>query len=296
MFYKPAVDDKTFPILEVGPGALPFPFSDIWLDMKFDEKEQLAQSGHSMPASGKPMVYYDGKKFPFKDKAFRYVIASHVLEHVPWDSLFLFLSELQRVAHAGYIELPRWAYELINNIPEHISTGDVRDGVLHVYKKNGDHDYNFFTTLLMEKSRYFREYIEKEKDLYFCRIEWEQTIPFELHENGYAITEGKDAIKKLLVDDCERLVFSGNTAVSLAIYEAQKISESFLRKVRAFFQRKTGLALQYSDREAISVDRMRSFLLCPVSGHELSRDFRCDGCGFSYSRKGNEYYPRVVKK
>ena len=43
-------------------------------------------------------------KLPFKDKEFDYVILSHVLEHVP--NLLEFVSEIERVSKAGYIELP----------------------------------------------------------------------------------------------------------------------------------------------------------------------------------------------
>ncbi len=43
-------------------------------------------------------------KLPFKDKEFDYVILSHVLEHVP--NLIEFISEVERISKAGYIELP----------------------------------------------------------------------------------------------------------------------------------------------------------------------------------------------
>ena len=44
------------------------------------------------------------KKLPFKDKEFDYVILSHVMEHVP--NLIEFKNEVERIAKAGYIELP----------------------------------------------------------------------------------------------------------------------------------------------------------------------------------------------
>tara|TARA_B100000900_G_scaffold386048_1_gene376186 strand:+ start:3458 stop:4111 length:654 start_codon:yes stop_codon:yes gene_type:complete len=44
------------------------------------------------------------QKLPFKDKEFDYVILSHVLEHV--DNIFEFTKEIERIAKAGYIELP----------------------------------------------------------------------------------------------------------------------------------------------------------------------------------------------
>jgi len=45
-----------------------------------------------------------GKKLPFKDKEFDYVILSHVLEHVP--DIIEFKLEIERIAKSGYIELP----------------------------------------------------------------------------------------------------------------------------------------------------------------------------------------------
>ena len=44
------------------------------------------------------------QKLPFKDKQFDYVILSHVLEHVP--NINEFTREVERIAKAGYIELP----------------------------------------------------------------------------------------------------------------------------------------------------------------------------------------------
>jgi len=44
------------------------------------------------------------QKLPFKDKEFDFVIASHVMEHV--EDVDFFISELQRIASKGYIEVP----------------------------------------------------------------------------------------------------------------------------------------------------------------------------------------------
>ena len=47
---------------------------------------------------------FDGYSIPYRDKAFDLVIASHVLEHVEHERLFL--SELKRVARYVFIEVP----------------------------------------------------------------------------------------------------------------------------------------------------------------------------------------------
>ncbi len=52
----------------------------------------------------KKFTHIKDKKFPFSDKEFNFVIASHVLEHV--DNIEYFIKELERVANSGYIEVP----------------------------------------------------------------------------------------------------------------------------------------------------------------------------------------------
>ena len=58
--------------------------------------------------------------FPFKDKEFDFVIASHVLEHVK--DIKFFISELERISKKGYIELPtRLGDNLVfENVTEHL--------------------------------------------------------------------------------------------------------------------------------------------------------------------------------
>ena len=52
----------------------------------------------------KKFVKLNDKILPFQDKEFDFVVASHVIEHV--EDVDTFVSELERVSNAGYIELP----------------------------------------------------------------------------------------------------------------------------------------------------------------------------------------------
>jgi len=52
----------------------------------------------------KKFIKIDGKKLPFKDQEFDFVIASHVIEHV--EDFEFFIKELERISSRGYIELP----------------------------------------------------------------------------------------------------------------------------------------------------------------------------------------------
>ena len=53
---------------------------------------------------GKNFIKITGKKLPFEDKQFDFVIASHVIEHV--EDFEFFVKELERISPRGYIELP----------------------------------------------------------------------------------------------------------------------------------------------------------------------------------------------
>ena len=300
MFFEPSIKKGLFPILEVGPGALPSEFSDVWLDMDFGADERLAQSGFVKPASGKPTVYYDGNKFPFKDKSFKYVIASHVLEHIPWEKVPLFLSELERVAAAGYIELPRWTYELINNIPVHVSTGDVTDGVLHLYKKTTQHDYDFFTSRLMTKSKNFSRYVREDKNLYFCQLEWRNKVPVSLHSDGYPLAGNKKEIVAALESDCDRYLpaTDGLTAflVPSLISFFKKVTERIRGKIIREIDRiipdqirnsifSVGKPMLMSEKEILKI------LRCPLCGSDIKPDLSCGKCRFCFHRDKLEYHP-----
>ena len=52
----------------------------------------------------KKFIKIKEKKLPFKNKEFDFVIASHVIEHVP--DFEFFIKELERISSKGYIELP----------------------------------------------------------------------------------------------------------------------------------------------------------------------------------------------
>ena len=53
---------------------------------------------------GRNFITISGKRLPFKDKEFDFVIASHVIEHV--EDFEYFIKELERISSKGYIELP----------------------------------------------------------------------------------------------------------------------------------------------------------------------------------------------
>ena len=108
-------------VLEVGPGGTPHPRSDVFLERTFDDPQVAkGQRGHAQPlATTKPVVHFDGGRFPFSDQEFDYVICSHVLEHV--DDVVQFVGEVCRVGRRGYFEFPTVYYDYLYDFPEHVT-------------------------------------------------------------------------------------------------------------------------------------------------------------------------------
>jgi len=173
--------ESDFSVLEIGPGADPHPRSDIFLELKLqDESEYITQFGHDRKlVSDKPVVYYDGVKFPFGDHEFDYVICSHVLEHVP--NTEAFLSEVFRVAKQGYFEFPLITYEYLHNLDAHLNYLRWTGSELLILKKNESPlDYFkpvqnvFFETL----TKGYNEYYTRLPEHFFQGFQWDR--PFSL--------------------------------------------------------------------------------------------------------------------
>jgi len=116
-------------VLEVGSGGNPYPRANVLLDAY-----EVSRERHWAPlATDRPTVLGFVENLPFKDKAFDFVIAAHVLEHSTTPEKFL--SELERVARAGYIEVPDAFLERINPYRDHRLEITTRDATLVIRKK-----------------------------------------------------------------------------------------------------------------------------------------------------------------
>jgi uncharacterized protein YbaR (Trm112 family) len=100
-------------VLEVGSGDSPCPRSDILFDLTLESFERVG----GKTVVDRPLVLGNVERLPFRDGAFDYVIAFHVLEHMARPDVFI--SELQRVARAGYLETPAFWAERINPLSMH---------------------------------------------------------------------------------------------------------------------------------------------------------------------------------
>lgn len=105
-------------VLDVGSGDKPFWRADVLLDRYPDEAHAGQRSGSGHTKVDRPLFDADAAEMPFKDGAFDYAICSHVLEHVV-DPVGV-VSELVRVAKAGYIEVPEASAAKIIDFPSHL--------------------------------------------------------------------------------------------------------------------------------------------------------------------------------
>ena len=58
-------------VLDIGPGGNPHPKATVYLELNLSEQELAAQRGYAKkPQLPGEVIYYDGKRFPFKDNEF----------------------------------------------------------------------------------------------------------------------------------------------------------------------------------------------------------------------------------
>ncbi|MDD5570116.1 MAG: methyltransferase domain-containing protein [Bacteroidales bacterium] len=217
-------DDR---VLEVGPGGSPYFRSDVFLELKFDDKKtSLAQRAFTEEIkTNKPVFYYEGGKFPFKDNEFDYVICSHVIEHV--DDIKFFLSELTRVAIKGYIEIPTIYYDYIYNIPEHVNLVFYKNNKLLYLKK----DKTALSEFKEVQKAFYKSLFNNYRIKYICVLFFQG---FEWH-NDIEITEAS-GIKDIVFNENEinemlKYKFSDDPEFEITYKKEARGLKQILRKI-----------------------------------------------------------------
>ncbi|MEQ1661168.1 MAG: methyltransferase domain-containing protein [Thiobacillus sp.] len=159
-------------VLEVGSGGSPYARANVLLDAF-----EVTRQRHWAPLiADRPTVLGAVERLPFRDKAFDFVIASHVLEHSSDPEAFLL--ELQRVAHAGYIEVPDAFMERLNPYRDHRLEITVRDETLIIRKKAAWQTDPELAELYEANAKRFiaGEAIPRHPFAYHVRYYWHETI------------------------------------------------------------------------------------------------------------------------
>lgn len=160
-------------VLEIGSGNRPRKRSNVLCDRyPWDNTER--SSGDQIVLDGRPFVVADAAALPFKDKSFDYVITSHILEHVE-DPLKV-VAELQRVAHAGYIETPSELAERLFGWPFHKWMVHCEGNVLVFRPPFTDNVFGEYFHHLSASDRMFAEIVDQHYDDFYVRYEWHEKI------------------------------------------------------------------------------------------------------------------------
>jgi len=207
-------------VLEVGSGGNPYPRANVLCDAYLETIER-----HFDPLIyDRPTVLAFGENLPFKDNVFDFIIASHVLEHSPDPDKFL--SEIQRVGKAGYIETPNAFFERLCSYPMHRLEIMQENGELIIYKKTASVEDKYLNNLLSNTvSTLFPKWVSKHPFNFHIRYYWSKehggikyriinpNYKFDWHfkqeENSSPSISFKNKIRKITIS-LLRNIFSQN--------------------------------------------------------------------------------------
>jgi uncharacterized protein YbaR (Trm112 family) len=255
-------------VLDVGSGHNPNPRSDILCDRYIEDD---TERGGSIRAD-RPLIVADGHNLPFKDKAFDYVIASHIIEHM--DDPERFCSELQRVSRAGFIASP-------TELAEHMfywsfhkwyvnKTGDKL--VLHP-KVNVPNIFGDLFHYMYEYNPWYARFHRSLPDMFWMEYEWRDRINIEIRDRSPLDLTDKRALKRM-VTPRESLVTSvKRTGVTLADEFLPRAAKSFITRARR------------QKRAPARKVNLESILACPACGGDvkmLREAVKCERCGRVY--------------
>jgi len=246
-------------VLEVGSGGNPYARSNVLLDAY-----EVTRERHWVPlVTDRPTVLGFVENLPFRDKTFDFVIASHVLEHSADPARFL--SELQRVAKAGYIETPDAFMERMNPYRDHRLEVTVRDGRLIIRKKPDWRTDPELVELYENRAKPWvtRELIPNHPFDFHVRYHWAGHIDYEV------MNPDTDASWEPPLDQRQHCATSAESG----------IRRRFLKTIRAML----------AQRERNRTLDLLPLLLCPTcTGNHLWREaeaLTCEACGTVYPVK-----------
>lgn len=159
--------DKDALVLEVGSGGNPYFRSNVLIDAYLDTRERH----YAKLISDRPTVLGFVENLPFKDDSFDFVIASHVLEHSKNPEKFL--SEIQRVSKAGYIEVPDAFFERLATYLDHrLEITDIDDELIIRKKQNYIQDQEIYDLVHNKVSPIFGKMVGKYPFNFNVRYYW----------------------------------------------------------------------------------------------------------------------------
>lgn len=256
------VDAKSL-VLEVGAGGNPYFRSNVLVDAY----EATAERHWAPLITDRPTVLAFAEKLPFKDKQFDFVIASHVFEHS--SDPVAFLREIERVAKAGYIEVPDAFMERVNPYPDHRLEITIRNDKLRISKKESSTVDPFLVELYEDRAKDIiaKKVIPKYPYDFHVRYYWKDKIEYE-------ITNPKAIVHDYSVESFDSQKLRKRSARAI-------IQDLLLRIVRRLFS-------QHGRNSKIDLLTLIQCTSCQYS--PLSRDeniLTCNKCGSKFVVKND---------
>jgi uncharacterized protein YbaR (Trm112 family) len=276
-------------VLEIGGGGGPHPRTSVLVDKYPGSDGTRQRGGVALVVGSRTLIQADGSRLPFRDGQFDYVIASHVIEHVPAPDVFGFIQELQRVATRGYLEAPSIVYETLRDIPEHLWLVHLAEGTVHLTPRPEAEPWTRLTDPLFDDAG-FRAVIERLADLFFVGMEWEKSLCIETHatlEELVAVVPNAWATEAIGVGndrartrELERSGLGRLTAAALPPFVTQRL--------RGGLHRLSGPAprAQKPAEVAPRIVEWRELVVCPVCHglliEETTGQLCCASCQHSF--------------
>ena len=167
-------------VLDVGSGDKPHWRANVLLENYPSASFAQQRSEGGAAVVDRWMVVGNVQDMPFRDKVFDYAICSHLLEHVEHPDQAI--SELQRVAKRGYIEVPFEGAQKLYDFPSHLWYVHSQDGKLVFTAKQSTVFDPYIECLMrtMVRSGVWARFENRYFDECIVTKYWEDQISYEI--------------------------------------------------------------------------------------------------------------------
>jgi len=264
-------------VLEVGSGDRPNPRSDVLVDRYISDN---TERGGNLQID-RPLICADGHFLPFKDKAFDYVIASHIIEHM--DDPVRFCQELMRVSKRGYIESPTEIAEKMFFWSFHKwYVNHIGDSIVMQHKDTPNNIFGDLFDYFYEYNPWYERFQRSAPDVFWMSYEWEGEIKIKVVNESPLKLEDRKTLLRMTRP-------KGSPLQSLLTTFRTLGKSAVPRKLRPLVQK-----FRRSKRNAVKQVDLEKILSCPdcpgSSVKIVANEVICQDCGKWYPIKNGIPY------
>ncbi len=264
-------------VLEIGSGDRPNPRSDVLCDRYIEDN---TERGGNLQID-RPLICGDGHFLPFKDKAFDYVIASHIIEHM--DDPVKFCQELMRVSRRGYIESPTEIAEKLFFWSFHKwYVNRIGDAIVMQHKDTPNNTFGDLFDYFYAYNPWYERFQKSVPDVFWMTYEWDGEIKIRIVNQSPLDLETRRSLMAMVRSRENPIAALKNT---LVVMGKAIVPRRLVRGVRRIFRKR-----RTSPRRAVNI---ASLLACPADGGSITlgrTEAVCQTCALQYPvRNGIPY-------